>query len=208
VNKPPAIEPRFLDNLSAAVPTTVGGAQQRQNILSPWVAARPGTALAFGWTVLGGVDLRGGTMNPFTRFAFFTVARDAGFVALAAMLLMLAFSFEPVLAFGVGATIALVFSMGLLVRVYFLTEERLERSEVWRALPAEERPPGDDGRRWAKGYLETLLLHFAKDASAFASLLYCSALVMALAAGLAQANTVSLPSHQFVNTESAHFTLK
>jgi Na+/melibiose symporter-like transporter len=147
-------------------------------------------------------------MNPFTRFAFFTVARDAGFVALAAMLLMLAFSFEPALAFGVGATIALVFSMGLLVRVYFLTEERLERSEVWRALQAEERPPGDDGRRWAKGYLETLLLHFAKDASAFASLLYCSALVMALAAGLAQANTVSLPSHQFVNTEPAYFTLK
>lgn len=147
-------------------------------------------------------------MNPFTRFAFFTVARDAGFVALAAMLLMLAFSFEPALALEVGATIALVFSMGLLARVYFLTEERLERSEVWRALPAEERPPGDDGRRWAKSYLEMLLLHFAKDASAFASLLYCSALVMGLAAGLAQANPVSLPSHQFVNTEPARFTLK
>jgi Na+/melibiose symporter-like transporter len=145
-------------------------------------------------------------MNPFTRFAFFTVARDTGFVTLAAMLLMLAFSFEPALAFKVGATIALVFSVGLLMRVYFLTEERLERSEVWRALPEEERPPGDDGRRWAKGHLEMLLLHFAKDASAFAGLLYCTALVMGLAAGLAQADPVL--SQQFVNTEVPHIAIR
>ena len=143
-------------------------------------------------------------MNPFTRFAFFTMARDSGFVSLAAMLLMLAFSFELALAFAVGATVALVFSVGLLVRAYFLTEERLERSEVWRTLPEEERPPGDDGRRWAKSHLETLLLHFAKDASAFASMLYCTALAMGLAAGLAQAE----PSHQFVNPDAPQITLK
>ena len=145
-------------------------------------------------------------MNPFTRFALFTVARDAGFVTLAAVLLMLAFSFDPALAFKVGATIALIFSVGLLARVYFLTEERLERSEVWRALPEEERPPGDDGRRWAKGHLELLLLHFAKGASGFAGLLYCSALVMALAGGLAQADPS--PSHQFVNAETPQITLE
>ena len=145
-------------------------------------------------------------MNPFTRFAFFTVARDAGFVTLAALLLMLAYSFEPALAFEIGATIALIFSVGLLARVYFLTEERLERSEVWRALPEDERPPGDDGRLWAKGYLELLLLRFAKGASACAGLLYCSALVIAMAAGLAQANPSA--SHQFVNVGSAQITLK
>lgn len=143
-------------------------------------------------------------MNPFTRFAFFTVARDSAFVTLAAMLLMLAFSFEPALAFEVGATIALVFSIGLLARAYFLTEERLERSEVWRALPEEERPPGADGRRWARSQFELLLLQFAKDASAFAGLLYCSALVMALAGGLAQAE----PSHQFVNSAVLQIALK
>ena len=145
-------------------------------------------------------------MNPFTRFAFFTVARDTGFVTLAAMLLMVAFSFKLALALEVGATIALVFSVGLLARVYFLTEERLERSEVWRALPEDERPPGDDGRRWAKGYLELLLLRFAKGASGFAGLLYCSALVMALAGGLAQADPS--PSHQFVNAETPQITLE
>lgn len=145
-------------------------------------------------------------MNPFTRFAFFTVTRDTGFVTLAAILLMVAFSFKLALALEVGATIALVFSVGLLARVYFLTEERLERSEVWRALPEDERPPGDDGRRWAKGYLELLLLRFAKGASGFAGLLYCSALVMALAGGLAQAGPS--PSHQLVNAETPQITLE
>lgn len=144
-------------------------------------------------------------MNPFARFAFFTVARDTAFVTLAAMVLMLAFSFEPAWAFEIGATVALIFSVGLLVRAYFLTEERLERSEVWRALPEEQRPPGDEGRRWARGYLELLLLHCAKGASGFAGLLYVSALVLAMASGLAQADPFP---HHFVNAASVQTTLK
>jgi hypothetical protein len=51
-----------------------------------------------------------------------------------------------------------------------------------------------------------LLLHFAKSASGFAGLLYCSALVMALAASLAQADPS--PSHQFVNAETSQIALK
>jgi hypothetical protein len=142
-------------------------------------------------------------MNPFTRFAFFTVARDTSFVTLAAMLLMFAFSFHPAISFEIGATIALVFSLGLLVRVFFLTEERLERSEVWRALPEEARPPGKRGRRWARGHFELLLLQFAKGASGFAGLLYCSALVLSFANGLAQVD----PSHQFVNSTALQIAL-
>jgi hypothetical protein len=133
----------------------------------------------------GGPGSKGATMNPFARFAFFTVARDTAFVTLAAMLLMLAFSFRPELSFEIGATVALTFSIGLLARVYFLTEERFERSEVWRVLPEEERPPGDEGRQWAHGYLETLLLHCAKGASCFAGVLYCTALAAAFAGSLA-----------------------
>jgi hypothetical protein len=147
-------------------------------------------------------------MNSFMRFAFFTVARDAGFVTLAAMVLMLAFSFRLALAFEIGASIALIFAVGLLARVYFLTEERLERSEVWRALPEEARPPGEDGRRWARGHFELLLLHFAKGASGFAGLLYCSALLMGLASGLAQAGPSPSPAHQFVNAGTVQTTLE
>jgi len=144
-------------------------------------------------------------MNPFARFALFVVARDTGFVTLAAMVLMLAFSFELAWAFEAGATVALIFAIALVARVYFLTEDRLERSEVWRALPEEQRPAGVEGRRWARGYFELLLLHFAKGASGFAGLLYCSALVLAMAEGLAQAGP---GSHHFVNAAAAQIALK
>ena len=140
-------------------------------------------------------------MNPFARFACFTVARDAGFVMLAGGLVMICVSMQPVLALKIGATIALIFSVGLVARAHFLTEERLERSEVWRALPEVERPPGEDGRRWALGYFEGLLLRAAKRASACAGALYCTALVVGLAASLAQDGQTSL--HAFVAAEPA-----
>jgi len=101
-------------------------------------------------------------MTPFARFAFFAVARDASFVTLAAATLMVAFSFEPPLAFKIGTTVALIFSIGLIIRSYFLTEERLLRSEVWRALRPDERPTGIQGRQLARAQLEELLLRFAK----------------------------------------------
>jgi len=119
-------------------------------------------------------------MTPFARFAFFTVARDASFVTLAAATLMVAFSFEPPLAFKIGATVALIFSIGLIIRSYFLTEERLLRSEVWRALRPDERPAGIQGRQLARAQLEELLLRFAKAASGIAGILYCSALVLSM----------------------------
>ena len=86
------------------------------------------------------------TMNPFARFAFFTMVRDTSFVALAAGTLMVGYSFEPPLAFTIGATVALIFSIGLLVRSYFLTEERLLRSEVWRALSGASTLLADCGK--------------------------------------------------------------
>lgn len=144
-------------------------------------------------------------MNPFSRFALFTMVRDTAFVTLAAMVLMLASSFNLALAFQIGATVALIFSIGLLVRAYLLTEERFERSEAWRALPEEQRPLGDEGRRWARGYLELLLLRFAKGASGFAGVLYVSAIVLAMASGLTQADA---SSHHFVNAASAQMALR
>jgi hypothetical protein len=74
--------------------------------------------------------------------------------------------------------VALLFSIGLILRVSLLTEERLLRSEQWRALHAEERPAGDHGRRWARAALENVLLRFAKSAAGIAAILYGSALVL------------------------------
>lgn len=99
---------------------------------------------------------------PSTRFALFTLARDSAFVMLAAATLMVGFSFDPSLAFKIGATVALIFSLGLLIWAYFLTEERFLRSEAWSALRLDERPPGTQGPRLARAQLEELLLRFAK----------------------------------------------
>ena len=120
-------------------------------------------------------------MIPCARFAFYTLARDASFFGVAAVTLMLAFSFEPPLACKIGATVALLFAILLLVRNFFLTEERFLRSEAWRALKPEERPAGEDGPLLARALLQELLLRFAKGASGVGGLLYCSALVLSVA---------------------------
>ena len=68
---------------------------------------------------------------------------------------MVGFSFVPPLAFAIGATVALIFSIGLLTRGYFLTEERCIRSEPWLALRPDERPPDEQGRRLAQAQLKS-----------------------------------------------------
>ena len=120
-------------------------------------------------------------MFPFTRFAYFIVIRDASFVALAAALLMLVFSFRLPWAFEAGATVALIFSIGLLIRAFSLTEQRFLRSEAWCQLRDEERPPDEHGMLWAQAEFRELLLRFAKTAAGIACILYGSALVLALA---------------------------
>ena len=119
-------------------------------------------------------------MGAFHRFALATIARDATFVALAAATLMVAFSFAPALALSIGANIALVFSLGLVLRAACLREDRIERTEVWRILRPQERPIGDAGRRSARDDLQELLLRFAQAAAGIAIVLYTTSLLISL----------------------------
>ena len=119
-------------------------------------------------------------MGAFHRFAFATIARDATFVALAAATLMVAFSFAPALALSIGANIALVFSLGMVLRAACLREDRIERTEVWRILRPQERPIGDAGRRSACDDLQDLLLRFAQAAAGVAIVLYTTSLFISL----------------------------
>jgi hypothetical protein len=119
-------------------------------------------------------------MNAFHRFAIFTVARDASFVALGALCLMVGFSFAPALALSIGANIALLFAIGLLLRVACLSLGDVVDTEVWRILKPEERPVGEAGRRRARDDLQEVLLRFAKSAAAVAVALYFSSLLLSL----------------------------
>jgi hypothetical protein len=116
-------------------------------------------------------------MDAFRRFAVFTIARDAVFVALAAVTMMVAFSFELALAFAIGATIELLFALGLLLRFARLSDERIVRTEAWLILMPPERPVGESGRRSARHDLEDVLLTFAKAAAGVAVMLYSSSLI-------------------------------
>jgi hypothetical protein len=121
-------------------------------------------------------------MEAFHRFACATIARDATFVALAAGTLMVGFSFAPALALGIGANIALVFAIALVLRAACLSDDRIHRTEAWRILRPQERPVGDAGRRSARDDLQGVLLRFAQAAAGMAILLYGVSLYISLSA--------------------------
>lgn len=122
-------------------------------------------------------------MHPCERYAHFTLLRDAGFFAVAAVTLMIGFSFEPALALDIGASVALLFAVVQLVRASRLTEDRFRRSEVWRALEPDERPAGGHGLRFALTSLQDQMLRFAKSAAGAAVTLFGSGLAVSLTFG-------------------------
>jgi hypothetical protein len=116
-------------------------------------------------------------MEPFRREAHLGLVRDTSFVALAAAIMMIAFSYRLELAFCIGASVALLFAIILIFKVGGLTEEAVQRSEPWLAVARGRRPRGDAGRRWARDRLEELLLLFAKRSSGIAIVLFGGTLV-------------------------------
>ncbi len=111
-------------------------------------------------------------MDSFGRIAFFTIARDASCSAIAAAILMVAYSFDPPLAFFLGASVALFFTGVMLVRFVLLSEDRIVASEPWQVMEPEQRPVGHDGLRGALDQFERMLLRFAKVGSGAASALF------------------------------------
>src|SRR5690606_15462762 len=85
-------------------------------------SARIGMTLAFpcswGRILVRGLSLVEMAMDQFDRCAFAITARDTSFVALAAVTLMIGFSFDPPLALKIGGYIAFLFCLGLLYRLY------------------------------------------------------------------------------------------
>jgi hypothetical protein len=120
-------------------------------------------------------------MDTFARFAFFTIARDASCGALAAGILMVAYSFDPPLALVIGATIAMFFTAVMLVRALVLTEHRVVSTEPWLVMEPHERPVGDAGLACAKDRLQTMLLGAAKTASGIASVMFGLGLLLSWA---------------------------
>ena len=115
-------------------------------------------------------------MDPFRRLAFFTLARDTSFVVLATATLMVGFSFMPRLALGIGANVALLYAIALMIRAGLLTDRRITRAEAWRLLRNSEDSAPDP--LLARETFRDLLLRFARTAAAAAVVLSASSLIV------------------------------
>lgn len=122
-------------------------------------------------------------MIPCERYAQFTLLRDASFFAVAAVTLMIGFSFIPALALDIGASVALIFAVLQVFRVSRLTEERFVRGEVWQALRADERPAGEHGIRVAVATTQDLMLRFARTAAGAAVVMFGFGLALSATIG-------------------------
>jgi hypothetical protein len=120
-------------------------------------------------------------MGPFRENAFYLLAWRAFLVALIALALIVTRSFELAAAFLIGANVALLFSLGLIVWSERLTEQRIVLTEAWRMLKPSQRPAGRAGRRWALSCLSDVALRFAQVVSVLAIALSASALMLAIA---------------------------
>jgi hypothetical protein len=119
-------------------------------------------------------------MDRFAQFAFSVVLRDAIFVGLTAMPVMVGFSYNPPLAIAIGAHVALAYSLFLLYRVTILTDERVKKTEAWRELSPRERPMGEVALAIAHDTLEDVLLRFSKGAAGVACMLFIISLSLRL----------------------------
>ena len=126
--------------------------------------------------MLGGI-----VMGPFRENAFYLLAWRAFLVALIALALIVTRSFELAAAFLIGANVALLFSLSLIVWSERLTEQRIVWTEAWRMLKPSQRPAGRAGRRWALSCLSDVALRFAQVVSVLAIALSASALMLAIA---------------------------
>src|SRR5262245_30444283 len=119
-------------------------------------------------------------MNKFNEKAFYLLVWRAVLVTLVGLVLVVTRTVELATALLVGANIALLFSVGLIVWTSQLDEERIVRTEAWRMLVPGERPAGLLGRQCALNNLAEMAFRFAKASSAIAIAL--SGTVLAISA--------------------------
>jgi hypothetical protein len=107
-------------------------------------------------------------MNEFNEKAFYLLVWRAVLAALVGAVLIVTRTAELAAALLVGANIALLFSVGLIVWTSQLNEDQIVRTEAWRMLVPGERPAGLVGRQCALNNLAEMAFRFAKASSAVA----------------------------------------
>jgi len=110
-------------------------------------------------------------MDSYRETAFYLAVWYAILAALGAVLVIALNDVGPAFGLLIAANSALLFALFLTVLAGRLRDGRIARGQFWGALPAEQRPSGEAGRRMARRAAEQTWLRFAKGATMVAIVL-------------------------------------
>ncbi len=119
-------------------------------------------------------------MEKTRQTATMCVGRAVMFAALAIVLLMLSFAFDPVRACRAGGILTLVLSAILIWYAQTAQRRRPKDTETWPVLAEAERPNGEYAVRLFAQVMEDVYLYFARQAFAVAAALLTASLLLAI----------------------------
>lgn len=117
-------------------------------------------------------------MQEFCRVAFLDTAWRAALGTISALGLMYIYRADPPTALMIGAHVAMLFAVTMIVYASLLTDRRIEFSEPWLELAPHERPAGSAARQHACAFFVWLMLRFARAAAAIGVALAATALLL------------------------------
>jgi hypothetical protein len=116
-------------------------------------------------------------MEKFRHVAILCVGRAVLFGWLAIGLIMLSFSFNPVLAFKSGAVLAMVMASILLVKAYEAGRKNPRNTEVWLHLDAASRPMNEEARVVFRNTMREVYARFARGVFVAACVMFMLSIV-------------------------------
>jgi hypothetical protein len=111
-------------------------------------------------------------MEKIRQVANFCVGRAVLFGWLAIGLIMLSFSFNPMIAFRAGAVLALVMSSILLVKAFEAGRKNPKSTEVWLYLDDRSRPINDEAKQVFRNIMREVYGRFAQGVFVIACVLF------------------------------------
>ncbi|GBD43696.1 hypothetical protein HRbin40_01175 [bacterium HR40] len=121
-------------------------------------------------------------MEELERAAEISVARGVGFAALAILVLMLAFIFEPALSLLVGAAGALLVASVLELKARLAPSRCYRNTEAWLMLESRPAWSGDVAQRLVSTVLAATLRRYARIALRVAVAFWAASVLLRLSA--------------------------
>lgn len=117
-------------------------------------------------------------MEELRGLAMISIGRAVFFCWIGIATVVLAFSFDPLLALKVGGVCALILCLGLVER-YSRTDGADPRgTELWAMLEPNKRPTGDNAHRLLTEVLAETYLRFARWAAGAAAVFFGGAILI------------------------------